>query len=152
MYCPANDVTREQMAVFITRALNQVPADGYCGSADPFTDVSFNRWSCIFIKKLADLGIAAGYGDGSFGPEDSVTREQMAVFITRALNQVPADGYCGSADPFTDVSFNRWSCKYVKKLAELGITTGYGDGRFGPGDFVERDQMAVFLSRAFLGM
>jgi hypothetical protein len=75
----------------------------------------------------------------------------MAVFITRALNQVPADGYCGTTDPFTDVSYNRWSCKYVKKLAELGITTGYGDGRFGPGDFVERDQMAVFLSRAFLG-
>ena len=40
----------------------------------------------------------------------------------------------------------------MKKLAEMGITTGYGDGRFGPDDYVTRAQMAVFLSRAFLGM
>jgi hypothetical protein len=76
----------------------------------------------------------------------------MAVFITKALSSVPPDGYCGGIDPFTDVSTLRWSCKYVKKFAELGITAGYGDGRFGPGDFVTRAQMAVFLSRAFLEM
>jgi len=74
----------------------------------------------------------------------------MAVFITRARASVPPDGYCGTTDPFTDVPFGHWSCKYVKKFLELGITTGYGDGRFGPADFVTRAQMAVFLSRAFL--
>ncbi len=152
LYCPENLVTREQMAVFITRALNQVPADGYCGTTNPFTDVAYDRWSCKNIKKLLELGITTGYGDGRFGPDDYVNREQMAVFLTRALNQVPADGYCGTESPFTDVSFDRWSCKNIKKLYELGITTGYGDGRFGPDDFVKRDQMAAFLSRAFLGM
>jgi hypothetical protein len=151
-YCPEASVTREQMAVFLIRALDQVPADGYCGAMNAFSDVTFDRWSCKYLKRLAELGITTGYGDGRFGPEDSVTREQMAVFITKALASVPPDGYCGTADPFTDVSFDRWSCKYVKELAELGITTGYGDGRFGPGDYVTRAQMAVFLSRAFLEM
>ena len=150
MYCPEDFVTREQMAVFITRALNQVPPDGYCGTTNPFSDVHSDRWSCKYVKRLAELGISTGYGDGRFGPEDAVTREQMAVFIVKALASVPPDGYCGTTDPFTDVSFNRWSCKYVKELAELGITTGYGDGRFGPDDYVTRDQMAVFLLRAFL--
>ena len=139
------------MAVFIIRAMDEVPPDGYCG-ADIFSDVSFDRWSCKYIKRLEELDITSGYGDGRFGPEDAVTREQMAVFITRALAAVPPDGYCGTADPFTDVSYDRWSCKYVKKFAELGITAGYGDGRFGPGDYVTRAQMGVFLSRAFLGM
>jgi hypothetical protein len=129
-----------------------VPEDGYCGDISPFNDVGFVLWSCKNIKRLAELGITTGYGDGSFGPEDSVTREQMAVFLTKALAAVPPDGYCGVTNPFTDVSFVRWSCKYVKKFAELGITTGYGDGRYGPGDYVTRAQMAVFLSRAFPGM
>jgi hypothetical protein len=152
MYCPENTVTREQMAVFITRALNQVPADGYCGTTNPFPDVAFDRWSCKNIRKLYELGITTGYQDGRFGPDDPVTREQMAVFITKALAAVPPDGYCGITNPFTDVPFDRWSCEFVKKLAEMEITTGYGDGRFGPEDYVTRAQMAVFLSRAFLGM
>jgi len=149
---PEYEVTREQMAVFITRALNQVPPDGYCGTTNPFSDVGFDRWSCKNIKRLYELGITTGYGDGRFGPDDLVTREQMAAFLTRALGQVPADGYCGTEDPFTDVSYGRWSCKNIKRLYELKITTGYGDGRFGPDDDVTRAQMAAFLSRAFLGM
>ena len=152
MYCPDNSVTREQMAVFIIRSLNQVPTDGYCGGISPFTDIGIDRWSCKYIKRLAELGVTTGYGDGRFGPEDSITREQMAVFLTKALASVPPDGYCGATSPFTDVTYDRWSCKYIKKFAELGITSGYGDGRYGPSDYVNRAQMAVFLARAFLGM
>jgi hypothetical protein len=43
-----------------------------------------------------------------------------------------------------------WSCKYVKKLVELGITAGIGQGLYGPMDPVTRGQMAVFLYRAFM--
>jgi hypothetical protein len=148
MYCPAGNVTREQMAVFITRVLNQVAPDGYCGTTNPFPDVGFDRWSCNYIKRFYELGITGGYGDGRFGPEDSVTREQMAVFLTTALNMIPPDGYCRVTDPFADVGCDRWSCSFVKRFREMEITAGYGDGRFGPVDFVTRDQMAVFLSRA----
>ena len=151
-YCPDAPVTREQMAAFITRALKQVPPDGYCGTINPFPDVGFDRWSCKNIKRLYELGITTGYADGRFGPDDNVTREQMAAFITRALNQVPPDGYCGTTNPFPDVAYDRWGCKNIKRLYELAITTGYGDGRFGPDDNVTRAQMAAFLSRAFLGM
>jgi hypothetical protein len=149
---PEYEVTREQMAVFILRALNDIPADGYCGSTAPFSDVPADRWSCKYVKRLVELGITAGIGGGLFGPEGVVTREQMAAFITRALDEVPADGYCGTEDPFTDVAYSWWSCKYVKKLVELGVTVGIGEGLYGPGNSVTRAQMAVFLARAFLGM
>ena len=151
-FCPGDNVTREQMAAFITRALDQVPADGYCGTTNPFSDVAHDRWSCKYIKRLAELGISSGYGDGRFGPNDFVTREQMAVFLTRALDMAPEDGYCRVANPFTDVAYDRWSCKNIKRLAELGITTGYGDGRFGPEAYVTREQMAVFLTRALTAL
>ena len=151
-YCPDVSVTREQMAVFLIRALNQVPEDGYCGSTVPFSDVAADRWSCKYIKRLVELEITSGIGGGLFGPEDTITREQIAAFLVRALNEVPNDGYCGTEDPFTDMTHSWWSCKYVKRLMELGITTGIGEGLYGPGNPVTRAQMAVFLSRAFLGM
>jgi len=151
-YGPDDFVTREQMTVFITRALNQVPEDGYCGSVAPFLDVPADRWSCKYVKMLVELGITSGIGGGLFGPEGVVTREQMAAFITRALDEVPLDGYCGTEDPFTDVPYSWWSCKYIKRLMELGITSGIGGGLYGPGNPVTRAQMAVFLARAFLGM
>ena len=149
---PDFEVTREQMAVFILRALNDIPADGYCGSTAPFSDVPADRWSCKYVKRLVELEITAGIGRGLFDPEGVVTREQMAAFITRALDEVPADGYCGTEDPFTDVPYGGWSCKYVKRLVELGITKGIGEGLYGPGNPVTRAQMAVFMARAFLGM
>jgi hypothetical protein len=151
-YGPDDPVTREQMAVFILKALNEAPADGYCGSTSPFMDVLPDRWSCKYVKRLVELGITTGIGAGLFGPEDVVTREQMAVFMTRALNEVPSDGYCGTEGPFTDVPYNLWSCKYVKRLVELGITAGIGGGLYGPGNPVTRAQMAVFLARAYLGI
>jgi hypothetical protein len=151
-YGPDDPVTREQMAVFILKALNDVPSDGYCGNTAPFTDVPADRWSCKYVKRLVELGITTGIGQGLFGPEAVVTREQMAAFITRALNEVPGDAYCGTEDPFTDVPYSGWSCKYVKRLVELGVTLGIGEGLYGPGNPVTRAQMAVFLARAFLGM
>jgi sugar lactone lactonase YvrE len=149
---PDDTVTREQMAIFITRAMDQVPPDADCGGTAPFVDVPADRWSCKYVKRLVQLGITSGIGQGLFDPEGTVTREQMAAFITRALDEVPADAYCGTEDPFTDVPYSLWSCKYVKRLVELGITKGIGEGLYGPGNPVTRAQMAVFLARAFLGM
>ena len=85
-------------------------------------------------------------------PLYDVSREQMAAFIVRAIEGEPAANYCASGSPFTDVTAADWSCIYIKRLSEMGITTGYGDGRYGPLDLVTRAQMAVFLGRAFLGM
>lgn len=152
MYCPDNGVTREQMAVFIIRSVEGEPPANYCDFGLPFTDVTSDMWSCRFIKRLKELGITGGYPDGRYGPYDLVNREQMAAFLVVAGEGAPSLNYCDLGVPFTDVTPGMWSCGYIKRLAELGITTGYGDGRYGPYDAVTRAQMAVFLSRAFLGM
>jgi hypothetical protein len=150
MYCPEEFVTREQMATFLIRSIESEPQANYCDSGVPFNDVTGNMWSCRFIKRLKELGITGGYPDGRYGPSDLVSREQMAVFLVMAAEAAPALNYCDSGVPFTDVTPGMWSCRYIKRLAELGITTGYGDGRYGPYDAVTRAQMAVFLVRAFL--
>ena len=62
----------------------------------------------------------------------NVTRAQMAAFIVRAVEGEPAANYCVHGSPFTDVTAADWSCIYIKRLSELGITTGYGNGLYGP--------------------
>jgi hypothetical protein len=140
------------MAAFIVRAVEGEPPANYCDSGTPFSDITPVMWSCGYIKRLYELGITTGYGNGTYGPYDLVLREQMAAFIVRAVEGEPAAGYCDSGTAFPDVTSTMWSCKYIKRLRELNITTGYQNGTYGPYDLVTRAQMAAFLARAFLGM
>jgi len=152
MYCPENGVTREQMAAFLIRSIETEPPMNYCDSGLPFADVTAEMWSCRFIKRLKELGISGGYPDGRYGPYDLVSREQLAVFLVEAGEGSPPGNYCDSGAPFIDVTTDMWSCGYIKRLEELDLTTGYGDGRYGPYDAVTRAQIAVFLARSFFGM
>ena len=72
----------------------------------------------------------------------------MAVLLVRA---VEGEAFTFSATPyFNDVPASHWVFKYIQRLYELGITTGCGGGNYCPTDKVTREQMAVFLYRAFM--
>ncbi len=150
-YCPANDVTRAQMAAFIVRAKEGEPPSDYCASGSKFNDVSATDGFCNYIKRLGDLQITTGCGGGNYCPDQNVTRDQMAAFLVRAVSGEPPSDYCSSGSVFGDVASSSQFCKYIKKLDELGITTGCGNGNYCPSDYVTRDQMAAFLFRAFQG-
>ena len=118
-----------------------------------FVDVPFDYWAWAYIEAIADAGITNGCATDRFCPSDLVPRDQMAAFIVRALEGEPAADYCGTEAPFLDVPADYWACKYIKRLAELGITIGCdlsGD-LYCPSSLVPRDQMAVFLVRAIEG-
>ena len=72
--------------------------------------------------------------------------------VVRALEGEPATTYCGTTSPFLDVPYTAPMCRYIKRLYELGVTTGCGNGNYCPTQTVNRQQMAAFLARAFLGM
>ncbi len=151
-FCPKKDVTREQMATFLVRAVDGEPPANYCGTGSPFSDVSPASGFCKYIKRLSELGITNGCGGGKFCPKTIITREKMAAFLVRAVAGEPAADYCNTGSPFSDVSSGSVFCKYIKRLSELGITQGCGGGNYCPKTTVKRDQMAVFLGRAFLEM
>jgi len=151
-YCPKDFVTREQMAAFLIRAILGDPDEDYCNGVDPFLDVAAEAWSCPHIKSMVELNITGGCGQGNYCPQGLVTREQMAVFIVRALEGDPSANYCNGVAPFDDVSPSSWSCGHIKRLVEMGITQGCSSGSYCPGNEVNREQMAAFLARAFLGM
>ena len=109
-------------------------------------------WSCRYIQRLAELKITGGCGGEKYCPQGLVTRDQMAAFIVRAVAGEPAPDYCGSVVPFQDVAPSDFFCGYIKRLFELGITQGCGNGNYCPDNQVNREQMAAFLARAFLDM
>jgi len=152
---PENPVRRAEMAVFIIRAIEGKPV-----SYNPnpyFADVPPTHWAFEYVQRLRELGITTGYPTTppTYGPDDSITREQMAAMLIRALayqgkTSLPPEDYCSSGSPFPDVDETSWSCRFIKKLKELGITTGYPDGTFRPWNPVTRAEMATFIYRAFL--
>jgi hypothetical protein len=84
-YCPDDDVTRDQMAVFLLRSKH---GSGYNPPAatGQFGDVPVDHWAADWIEQLAAEGITSGCGGGNYCPDDSVTRDQMAVFLTRTFD------------------------------------------------------------------
>jgi hypothetical protein len=151
-YCPTQAVNRAQMAAFVIRGVESDPVVGYCGSTPPFADVPVSNTFCGHIKRLKELAITTGCGSNNYCPNDNVPRDQMAAFIVRAVEGEPAATYCGSGSGFADVAQTNGFCRYIKRLAELNITTGCGGGNFCPAQTVTREQMAAFIARAFLGM
>ncbi len=142
-FCPGGVMDRKTMAVWVVRVLGR--QDPPTVAESRFEDVDADGFFAPFIEKLADLGVTTGCGDGTrFCPDSSVTRAQMAVFLSRTYQL--AEG----PDPgFMDVSPGNWFADHVARLAASGITTGCGDGtRFCPGRDTTRAQMAVFLWRA----
>ncbi len=80
VFCPAQDVTRAQMATFLMRALDLDPADG-----SRFDDVAASHTHVEAIGALADAGVTSGCGGDAFCPNDPVSRAQMATFLRNAL-------------------------------------------------------------------
>ena len=143
MLCPGEPIDRKTMAVWTVRAL-----DGEDPAQIPnsrFSDVTATSFHGPFIERMAELGVTDGCGDGTaFCPDETVTRDQMAVFLTRAFDLDP-----GPHPGFTDVAPDAWYYDQVAALAASAITTGCGDGTtFCPSQQTTRAQMATFLARA----
>jgi hypothetical protein len=154
-YRPDAVVTRDQMAVYIARALAggdaQVPSGP---AAATFSDVPIDYWAFRYIMYCADpaQGVVQGYPDGTYKPGDPVNRDAMAVYIARAVAGGDAHVPSGPATAtFSDVPTDQWAFKYIEYCAAVGrsIVKGYPDGTYKPGNPVTRDQMAVYICRAF---
>jgi len=119
-----------------------------------FVDVTNNYWAWAYVEAVAAHGIAGGYGGGLYQPESVVTRDQMAVFIARAMAGGDGSVPTGPTTPtFPDVPTSHWAYKYIEYCANpaQGIVGGYDDGTYRPTLRVNRGAMAVFVGRGMAG-
>ena len=111
-----------------------------------FIDVEAGGNYAEAINTLSDLGIIKGYEDGSFKPENGVTRAEFAALITRVLGLGGIDGVAIS--PFIDVAADHWAVNNIKIAYDLGIIAGFGDGIFKPDDKVTYEQAVKMIVAA----
>ena len=143
-YLPAEQVTRGQMASFLRRVVEGTDQSLPAG-ADSFGDDGHSTHAPA-IDALARAGVVTGYGDGTYRPDEPVTRAQMATFLVRTAELRLGQRLAEPADYFTDdaISAHRVA---IDKAAGAGITGGTSDATYSPDALVRRDQMASFLVR-----
>jgi len=156
-YKPNMIVAREQMAVYITHALlgrENIP-DG--PPAPSFPDVPLDYWAYKWVECARAHNLTLGCADRLYHPQDALDRAQMAAFIARAIvGPTGEEGLAAYAPPehptFPDVTPESewsWAYKHVEYLAGRKIVGGYPDGLYHPEAPCTRDQIAVYLVKAF---
>lgn len=100
------------------------------------------------VTRLQALGVINGYPDGTFGPNDSITRAQFAAIVVRSLGYESLAATAAGVTKFSDVAANYWGAGYINLAVSLNIIKGYGDGKFGPEDKVTFDQAVTMIVRA----
>jgi DNA-binding beta-propeller fold protein YncE len=151
LYHPTYAVTRDQMAVFIARALaggdEQVPTGPETAT---FPDVPSDHWAFRYIEYCHDQAVVQGYWDG-YHPGEIVTRGQMAVYVARSMVAPSGDAAIPDPEPpptFPDVPDSYWAYKWIEYCHGQGVVQGYWDG-YRPEETANRAQMAVYVQRAF---
>ena len=120
-----------------------------------FLDIDSEHWAYKYIEYCYAQGIVQGYVDSRTGavnyrPGFTVTRDVMAVFMARANGWVIIGEPMNTAgDLFPDVWAGYWAGTAIQACITNGVVKGYDDGYYRPTTAVTRDQMAVFIYRAF---
>ena len=108
-----------------------------------FSDVPSGAYYAEAVRWAVEQGVTNGTGNGTFQPNGSCTRAQLAAFLWRLAGEPES-----TQDPtFTDVSADAWCAKALRWAAEQGIVTGYADGSFHPDQTVTRIQAVAMLYR-----
>jgi hypothetical protein len=152
-YRPGWEVTRDQMAVYMSRALN-LPTAPYEGFFET-TDVPEAQWAALYIEALVRADIVAGFPDGYYRPGWNVNRGQMATFVARGIwggMDVPSGPEVGdfSDVPDYDPGPAHWAYDAIEYAVAHNVVQGYPDGTYRPDNNVTRDQMAVFVWKGFV--
>lgn len=106
-----------------------------------FNDVSTDKWYHQAINYMADKGLINGYPDGSYKPNQHVTRAEFAKMAARYDSLSFPDG-----NKFIDVPSTHWAVMYINSAAEKGWVSGYADGTFRPGEKIKRAEVVSIVN------
>jgi len=145
---PDGTVTRAEFVALLVRSFG-VPIEPV--SETSFKDVPPDAWFAAEVEAAYKGGIAIGFEDGTFRPYAQVTREQIAVFIVRAMNWTVEDEEADALlSKFTDqAKISSWAKEAVAVAVQKGIVLGRPDGNFDPQANATRAEAVVMLKRMF---
>lgn len=125
----------------------KTPSIGFAAPNEPyevvtvFDDLGGVSWARESIEELAKRGVINGKSEKIFAPGDTVTREEFVKMVVLAFHITAADTDCN----FTDVKDDAWYREYIGRAVGSGLVNGLGDGTFGVGENISRQDIAVIL-------
>ncbi|BAZ16290.1 hypothetical protein NIES4071_81660 [Calothrix sp. NIES-4071] len=137
-----NDVDPTRTLGKLELVVAKVEPPPVVGGATAFKDVTGDYWAKAHIEALASRNIIAGFPDGTFRPNEPVTRAQFAAIIAKAFNPAAKR----EAANFTDVKNDFWAFQVIQTAARGGFISGYPDRTFKPQQQIERVQVLVALA------
>lgn len=141
-YRPNASNTRGQFTKMLVLGFSWTMAQG---PAQRFSDVPLDSTYASYIETAVAQGVVGGYPDGTFRPNDPVTRAQAVKMIMVAHGWTPE---LPSSPTFVDIPTGHWAFGYVEGAYSHGIIAGYPDGTFRPQDSITRAQVAKTLTLA----
>ncbi|WP_138755524.1 S-layer homology domain-containing protein [Paenibacillus sinopodophylli] len=139
IFKPATLTTRAEFTALLVRALDLEPSDIATG----FKDVKADSWYAKSLQAAVAAGIVTGISEDSFGPNQPITRAEIAVLMGRALKLT---GNTASGDLFSDTQeIPSWAVSYVRELKLAGLVQGRTNNRFEPQEKATRAEAATFI-------
>lgn len=138
---PGANITRAEVAAIFYRLLTDEARASCLSTANRFSDTNPNAWYHISVSSLTNIGILAGYPDGTFGPGKPITRAEFAAIAMRFLKTASPD----EADRFSDIS-SSWARGAINAAAAAGIISGYPDGTFRPQQSITRAEAFTIVN------
>lgn len=146
-FSPEQSITRAEFAALVIRSLGLAPVSG----KSAFRDVNASAWYADVVNTAAAAGLISGYEDGSFKPDSPVTRQEIALVLSKAMKFTgkTLNANAAALAKFKDSAFiPAWSRTAVSEMAAEGIVQGNPDGSFAPELPATRAEAATMLERA----
>lgn len=141
---PQGDITRAEVATIFYRLLKEDVRDDIETTANDFTDVNADDWFNVTVSSLANMGVVKGYEDGSFRPNEPITRAEFAAIAVRFFDAFEAKYEPGT---FIDVTGDEWFADAIAAAEELGLIGGYEDGSVRPNNNITRAETCAIVNR-----
>lgn len=136
---PNRSITRSEAIALIAKAFSLKDT-----TSVNFEDLSSKHWAYSYIRQGVEAGIIAGYEDGTFRPDQAITRAEMTVMIAKALNLKGTQG----STPFIDINPNNWATPFIHEMKAKGYIAGYANGTFQPNGKATRAEYVTVLTVA----
>ncbi len=139
-FAPDKNMTRAEVVVMFSRLMVEKMDDEMTYTAT-FTDITGDEWYANAIGYLQQFDIVGGYVDGTFRPNQPITRAEFATIASRFETFVKSD-----TNNFSDVADDYWALPYINSVAEQGFVNGYPDGTFKPMQNITRAEAVTVVN------
>ena len=138
---PNANITRAEVATIFFRLLTDEARDQFWMTSNNFSDVLPNDWYNNAVSTMVNMGIIQGYEDGTFRPNNNITRAEFAAIASRFMSS----GYDVEEDLFTDIA-NHWARENINDAAMAGWINGYPGGIFLPDQAITRAEAVTLVN------